>query len=451
MDWKTSLCVIFTVATLVVSMLWIGQSTTPDSGPYYLTVPFSSVSYIIDSFANGTIYAVNGSDWNLCDYGTNASVIINNACGNLTSGGAILLKGSLTIDGTLTVTYSISFYGEGSSSVLQWTRTGTQNMFQIDGTNVTFRDLRFVCYTATTGSAINVTATGKYLTVDHCWFDGWSADGASHGGIFCAQYCKVVNSYFQHVHDGVTQTGTDFQCIVEGNHFIDCHDGVHVGTLSVVVGNSFYADDASIAGGCDTAIGFEVGSRSIISGNVFFGTSSKSWTVAIALTADDDLVSNNYIRYCTTGISLGAATDRAQIQTNIIWNCTTGISIASGATANVIKNNEFYYDTTIISNSGTNTIIKYNVGYVTENIGSTASCVNGTWIAHGLAATPTTVEFQVNGTRLINSTCYVIDPTVIAQNTTYIQIEFLANNNGEFVAVAAAEAKTIIWTATYKP
>ncbi len=86
-----------------------------------------------------------------------------------------------------------------------------------------------------------------------------------------------------------------------------------------------------------------------------------------------------------------------------------------------------------------------------KNSGSTASCMNGTWIATGLAGAPTTARFQINGTLLINATCYVITPTIISQNSTHVQIEFLYNNAGTIAPVSATESKTILWYFEYKP
>jgi hypothetical protein len=125
----------------------------------------------------------------------------------------------------------------------------------------------------------------------------------------------------------------------------------------------------------------------------------------------------------------------------------------AGSTGNIIKNNYLDRCTTPINNvaAGAN-VIKYNDGFVTEKTGSTASCVNGTWIPHGLAGPPNgACSLNVNGSRLINATCIVMDPVIIAQNSTHLQIELMCNNAGTFNPIGTAEAKTILWSFEYKP
>lgn len=76
-------------------------------------------------------------------------------------------------------------------------------------------------------------------------------------------------------------------------------------------------------------------------------------------------------------------------------------------TGNNLVNNEIQ-----ISNSRTGTIIWHNAGYRTEN-GGLMSVVNGSYVSHGLVATPTTIQLTPTGRRMVAS---------IFKNLTHIQI-----------------------------
>jgi peptidoglycan/xylan/chitin deacetylase (PgdA/CDA1 family) len=87
-----------------------------------------------------------------------------------------------------------------------------------------------------------------------------------------------------------------------------------------------------------------------------------------------------------------------------------------------------------------------------RNSGIATSCVNGTWIAHGLCGTPNGQETLIimNNT-FINSTCYIMQPSIIAQNSTMFQISLLINNAGTITSVVASDSQTISWYVECKP
>jgi hypothetical protein len=89
-------------------------------------------------------------------------------------------------------------------------------------------------------------------------------------------------------------------------------------------------------------------------------------------------------------------------------------------------------------------------GHFRQN-GVQASCVNGTAIAHGLGVTPTTVTISIQGTQYMNSTCWLLTPTVITMNSTYFVISMIVFNAGTISAVGAVDARTIMWDCWYKP
>ena len=86
-----------------------------------------------------------------------------------------------------------------------------------------------------------------------------------------------------------------------------------------------------------------------------------------------------------------------------------------------------------------------------ENLGSQASCINGTWIKHNLGVAPNVTFVKLTGTVYINSTAFLLEPTILTAsiNTTHFQIDFCINNAGTITPVAAADARTLYWFALY--
>ena len=226
-------------------------------------------------------------------------------------------------------------------------------------------------------------------------------------------------------------SGTDYNNLV-GNNFVNgSQDGIFIQSN----GGAVYQNTISA----------NVVKKSSRYGIYVLGATGTTYTY---ITNND--ISNN----TSTGIRLEPGNFTYMTGNTIFGNGGWGIHIVAVTSGNnYIKNNVITNNTSgAISNAGTATIIQFNVGYVTENSGSTANCINGTWIPTGLAGKENgAVTLKVNGTRLINATCYVLDPTIIAENSTHVQIEFLNNNAGTFVAVTATETKTIQWYFEYKP
>ena len=133
-----------------------------------------------------------------------------------------------------------------------------------------------------------------------------------------------------------------------------------------------------------------------------------------------------------------------------------GIWLANASADNIIiganclnnRNVSFVIDAAALGNNNT---VKNNLGFITDNAGSAASCVNGTVIAHGLAGTPTTITLAFVGQPYINSTCWLLTPTIIASNSTTFTLAMNISNAGTIMAVAAPDAGTIMWNCVYKP
>lgn len=70
--------------------------SVPSSGPYYLDIPFSTFSYNIGKFSNGTFWAVNGSTWHVDYTGSDATTVMQNAHDQMTNGTISLREGIYT-------------------------------------------------------------------------------------------------------------------------------------------------------------------------------------------------------------------------------------------------------------------------------------------------------------------------------------------------------------------
>jgi hypothetical protein len=76
----------FGIVCMIVGLVALAQSTTPSGGPYYLQVPVSTWTYLIDRFSNGSYYMVNGTNWKVDYQSTNLTNVEKFALGNTTSG-----------------------------------------------------------------------------------------------------------------------------------------------------------------------------------------------------------------------------------------------------------------------------------------------------------------------------------------------------------------------------
>ena len=117
--------------------------------------------------------------------------------------------------------------------------------------------------------------------------------------------------------------------------------------------------------------------------------------------SDDQIIdndngdTNNY-----SGIKISAASHNNTIQGNNFYVTGAGtkqkygVSLLVGATGNVIIDNQMTQGGRLgpLSDLGTGTVIRGNIGYVTENGGTSAAIATGATIAHGLASTPTIVQ-----------------------------------------------------------
>lgn len=161
-------------------------------------------------------------------------------------------------------------------------------------------------------------------------------------------------------------TGTNF---VEGNTLLNVNAGsIPNGAIVVNIGSN----------------------NTVVKNNVLIG----SGVAGIVLRGDDCIVEGNFITGFTYYGILDYSRSRNLIRGNRVFNNTSyDIRLLSTVDAICIDNDvRGSSSSNRISDEGTNTIIKRNLGYVTENIGIATFSGDGSQtvftIAHGLAGTP---------------------------------------------------------------
>lgn len=93
-------------------------------------------------------------------------------------------------------------------------------------------------------------------------------------------------------------------------------------------------------------------------------------------------------------------------------------------------------------------VIFRGTGGGTRNSGTQSNCVNGTWIKHDLIGTPGPITLTISGSNYINSTCFLLAPTVIGSNSTHFQIGFYYYWNVTAIyPVTTNEQRDIFWRA----
>jgi hypothetical protein len=418
-----------------------------------VTPPSSSGSMDADRYIvwcyNSTHYAARNMTSSLIEcISTNASAVINNAIGNLSypyAGGGIvhIMAGLYSLTSPINVRGYLTLEGDGSESTvlrvapgsncnaIQFTGSKTQNEFFL-----VIRDLQLHGEpTDSVGTGIMLNSTGygmadwvlsnvyiQKFPVDDLYFNsynGWAPKITTCTFEFAGRYAIYKSD------------GEDERII--GNKFLYNTNGIYLGErygmLAVISNNFFYKN---------TAFAILINdSSNVISGNTFF---QNSW--GNNNTYDDIYIQGGSDNQITGNVFSGGTNVRHAVNINASTanNSITGNSFSSSFVSNIILN------------SGNGTLITDNTGFVTENSGSTNSCINGSWIAHGLSGTPNgQIDLTISGSRLVNATCYVLDPTVIAKNSTHVQIEFLCVSNGTLAPVTPTESKTICWYFEYNP
>jgi len=365
-------------------------------------------SYIIYKEDN-TIYALNGTTGKVDYSGTNAATVIQSAISALTNGGKIFLKAATySLSSDISLGDNIVLCGEGVSTELQCNggRFSTSSKSKIlikdlyiNGLNLAKSLLRFVSCSEVIienvkirSAATSAGATQILLEdvdearVLNCFFDmggvssyGIKTDAGSTNLVIKNNIFKIsVNSY-----NPIAIYGDAQRWIVDSN-VVHCtagspHTGIasscsYYGVISNNIVKGFTATDEG---------GIEVEYKSSHGNNQ----------------SHDVIVIGNLVSNCNMGIyvrNVDGTSDKNPYEVLIVGNrahsCSVGIKVEAGNRITV-QDNDVYGCTTTISNSGTDSIIRHNKGFATENSG-TATITSGSssvTVNHELAGTPTVV------------------------------------------------------------
>jgi parallel beta-helix repeat protein len=265
----------------------------------------------------------------------------------------------------------------------------------------------------------------------------------------------IQNSALHSCDIGVLATTDWFNCGISGNDINSCIDAIDVKMVrSVISDNSCMncsGTEISVTGaGSSANVGI------VVSNNTIFGdTVTASTSPGILVTADYASVTGNIVSSKGGhGISLVGAVNVISDNTlrdndffdatlfdginvagnlNQIKNNTSrpttggaskqrfGINIASGSSNVVTENLLDANKSAELSDSGTNTVIKRNIGFVTENSASATILTGNTSVVvnHGLSITPKTGSLQftfVNNTNAIKSWISAVTSTQFTVN-----------------------------------
>jgi len=412
-----------------------------DISPYDLTVGNISafnlklpVSYII--WTDGTtVYALNGTS-GLIDYsGTDATTVIQNAIDAITDGTIFIKSGTYLINQSIHLKSDINIIGENPATTILQTNSDISILNTIAGNGdhtgryFNIQISRITVYKNVTGTDTNYSIDLEdccYTIIDNVIIDGDNTAVTSKSGIKFGKTVsdvwlnKILNSEF---HASRIRVDTTDTWII--NNYLNCNS---IDEAIVVKASSIKIMDNHIIGGTDSGIYLDTVSHVDILGN-FFDMCRKYAISSINTVNDIAIVGNSFYKTYKTGIMIRDGSTLFTICGNTFYyssydtagysdiinygkqctisnnvfstegNTRSAIREVSPADYNIYAENIIdtaNYVTAIIEKIGTNTKIKGNIGYTTENSSTYEITGDGSTktftISHGLATTPTWVD-----------------------------------------------------------
>jgi len=541
---KNTLMAILAIVALITAVVGLAIGNRARETPVNSTLQ-QPVSYVISTL-DGYYLLQNGTTGALDFKSTNATTVVQNAIGNLTTSRTwietIKFKGNFSISGYITVPSYTALDLDGALLTCVtphipffWLNSGVHDVTikggylngqkEVNGppltTTVSQNESSIYCDQSSYNlNFLNIAINGSTnfgialmfsynVLVQGCSINYSYNDGVNLGG---AHDCRIIDNQFYYQGHVPIVLSTAYRntianniCLYSGQRTTFSSIHVFLGSyFNTIVGNVVGYGNGSgahgifvegyqntVADNVCTNLGSAYGiylhdaSDNTVTGNVINGTSTKGIGLAqSAHTTHGNIISDNTIAYCQDGIFVsGSSVYQNTIQNNHIVNNTrygiyvvsatptytyilnndisnntsTGIRLEPGnytyitgntvygnggwgihivaATSgnNYIKNNVITNNTSgAISNSGTSTIIQYNVGFVTENSGSAVNATATTFsITHGLAGTPTGVWCSFNTTAVTawtwTATSSTITVTMVGPNnnvTCYWKAEY---------------------------
>jgi len=398
--------------------------------------------YTYSVYIDGDYYCAKNGITGLVDYRSrNASDVINNAINNARNGVVLIRKGTYIITAPINIHEHIQLWGEGiGATILQLHDGANCNLLQyVSSENSVFAEIAYMTLNGNNG--FNDVGSGIYIAP--------KGDGT----LWDLSLRELFIIWFADCGIETTQTwGYSFFHIVSEYNSVA---GMRIaGGSSCHVSNSkFMLNDGngvSVVGG--GFVDFE---------STDFRLNGKNGLYINGTACELDgchIVGNSRSDYnMSSGIQIGRGGSNTRIiscEFNGLNKEEYGLHISDKfVVGTVVIGNTFYGQLTApMFTSDANVFVHYNGGFITEKSGLTPSCVNGTWIAHGLYAAPNgRCDLTIEESRYVNATCYLLDPTIIAENSTHVQIEFVCINNGAIAPVGKIESRSISWYFEYKP
>ena len=430
---------------------WFGSCNRTD----VFANPQMPYSYEI-SIENGVVKAKNGSTGQIEFQSTNANYVIQSAIDATPVGGKVFIKaGKYDLDNKLTIEKAIVLEGEGIGgftelSCLRFTDGVDGIIVSASATTVCIKNL----YLKTGGK----TKTGIYLQgnattylkncrLENIRFHGWNI-------AVRLDYSRTTLLHGLDIRSSIT--GIYTYGLAVANMISNCHmwgdlDADSFGVRLVPDGTTGFDGLMvinSLFGGIEKAVYGDYGSalqiancqldgwtitglrlantkNIVITGNWIQHKVDSTNSTAIRLNTCNaiNIIGNRLGAYyynilllsCDNASVIGNVCKLAEYYSDIEIDDSTNILVLANeclsqptgaahpnsireigtADNNVIMSNRVALG---ISRVGAHTVVRHNFGFVTENSG-TISAVNGTWVEHGLAGTPTTIIVTpLNGT-----------------------------------------------------
>lgn len=388
----------------------------------------TEANYVIFVDDQVTVNARNGFTGKIDYNSRNASYVINSVMEALpTTGGYIFIKeGTYTISETIKVPSNVALVGAGFSSKIVLAAGSNINMIQNlnrsrGNDNILIANLRLDGNKAET-----IGGGGLYFlrvrnsTIQNCWVHDTAFTGLrlEYGG------GNVVQNNFVYENRNAGIEGTHEDHDIVANNVVYSNQGYPYGygidfctgsKHNIFDGNVCYNNGLTSGGGLalwdgyentiagniltSNYVGLTIGVPSFgkkTYGNMIIGNMVSNSTVdGLHIEGENNLVSKNTFSFNGgNGVYVnGSDTKNIVIQGNRIENNQGWqIHVTTFPSDTIIKDN-FLFGNDLIKNQGTNTSIKWNSGYNTENSGTAVILAEGTNVTfeHELVSRPTHV------------------------------------------------------------
>ncbi len=419
-------------------------------------------SFVIDqNVTSGYYQAWHGSNSTLFESSTNASAVINNAIGNLTSGGNIFLaSGLFNLSIKIYVTISnIRIVGSGKSTIIVPPAGDYAFHFQntvncrvadlcIDGTTEpTGQGIRFQTVSYSTIQNIRCNTLGWGLEIgygDYNHVENVDVIGGTGAGINVWQENQLSIFASNCIGNGqgcLNFAGGSTGCKAKGC-YLDVATAFHGVAYIQDASSGCTFEDCTFTGSSDSGIDLR-GNNNTIAGCTITGMVANGIEISNyenQPSCDNIIVNNHIFSNGNNGILLETpatgAVVRNIIHDNIIEsNSGYGISETNVSGYTSIKDNIFNSNSLGgVSVVSSNSIVKHNVGFVTENSVSGANTTATTAVInHGLASTATYVWCSFNTSAILSYTwtstttqiTITVTGTLPASWTVYAKVEYV--------------------------